>query len=252
MGSNPRTLGILYEVEGHLFLIKSFTDLIQQRLSLGQLWEPGLIRLLDTVATNIVTHRGSAHLVNVGAHIGAVCVPVAKRFTNVTAFEPTKESFEHLQLHMRINACNNVECRQLALMDRRGQASIVLSHNNSGGTHVVTDEDIANDTRHASQHTRGATVSCDTLDNLSIAPPDVIVVDVEGSEERFLRGASHTLQTHKPLLIIEIWTDEKRRYESMATTQADIIKMISGLGYTHYKQFDSDTFVFEAHPPPVD
>ena len=87
---------------------------------------------------------------------------------------------------------------------------------------------------------------CVTLDRMNLAPIDVMLVDVEGMEDKLLSGARETLQRDLPLLLIEIWDDTKRAQEMMCTTQQQVIDVILRLGYTSVERVGHDDFLFTA------
>jgi Trk K+ transport system NAD-binding subunit len=82
------------------------------------------------------------------------------------------------------------------------------------------------------------------LDNLPIDNFDILLVDIEGSEYNFLLGAEKKIKKNKPIIIIEIWNDSKRKNENMKETQQEIINYIKSLDYTLVKNIGDD-FIFE-------
>jgi hypothetical protein len=72
---------------------------------------------------------------------------------------------------------------------------------------------------------------------------DIVLIDIEGMEDRFLLGARNKIVKNKPIIITEIWDDNKRKSENMFSSRQDIINVITSLGYTLYKNIDDD-YVF--------
>ena len=240
--------GVIFRINDTLFVVKDFSDLIQRHISSSRLWEPDLVGIIKTAGANISREQGNSHLVNVGAHIGTICVPCAHSFSTVTAFEPVRSNFDHLNLHKDINALQHLSTFNLALSDCEQTANVVFNPRNTGGTHVVNKEDIQKNIRHAQSCLDDShTVNCVTLDSMSqkLDKIDVLVVDIEGHEDKFIDGAHKTIHNQLPVLIIEIWTDEKRRFENMPLTQIQMIKRIYNLGYSSVKQLGIDTFIFQ-------
>lgn len=119
--------------------------------------------------------------------------------------------------------------------------------NNSGGMHVLTAADVRSGARSAALVCEDETgVPCVTLDSMNVAPIDVMLVDIEGMEEKFLSGARATLRRDLPLLLIELWDDTKRAQEMMSTTQQQLIDVIMRLGYTSVERVGHDDFLFSA------
>ena len=70
-----------------------------------------------------------------------------------------------------------------------------------------------------------------------------MLIDIEGSEYNCLLGAKETISKNKPIIIIEIWNDNKRSKENMSELQQDIINYIIDLKYKLIKSI-SDDFIF--------
>jgi len=81
------------------------------------------------------------------------------------------------------------------------------------------------------------------LDHLEIDDFDILLVDIEGLEYEFLLGAKEKIIKNKPIIIIEIWDDFKRKTENMATTQKDIVDFIISLNYNLINKIGDD-FIF--------
>ena len=237
--------GVVYNIDGNLFVVKDYADLIQKHLATNGLWEPELVAVVKSIAQQIMVKKGKCHLVNVGAHIGTICIACASSVSRISAFEPVKSNFEHLNLHRNLNAVTHMTTYNFALSDHTHNSKIVFNEKNTGGCHVVSTDEIENNIRHAQNHIRNASVECVPLDEFDFNETiDIMLVDIEGHEEKFLKGAENTLRTNLPVIIIEIWTDQKRKHENMPTSQHEVIQKISALGYTTVKQVGADTFVF--------
>jgi hypothetical protein len=71
-----------------------------------------------------------------------------------------------------------------------------------------------------------------------------MLVDIEGLEYEFLLGAEQSIKKNKPIIIIEIWNNNKRKLENITQTQEEVINYIKSLKYTLIKTIDDD-FIFE-------
>ena len=232
-------------VDGVTYEIRNPHDAIERTLLEGRSWSPHVARLLAT------RMRPNAHFVNVGAHIGTVCIPLAKVAARVTAFEPFPKSFDHLKRNVELNSLSNVRLYNAALGDKHERVFFLDDSSdrikgNSGGMHVLTADDIRLGARsaHMARAEQTRTVQCVTLDSLDLPRIDAMLVDVEGMEDKLIDGARMTLQRDLPLLLIEIWNDEKRRQENMHTTRQQVVDSIMRLGYTSLERVDDDDFLF--------
>ena len=242
-------LGVIYKRDETLFVVKDFSDLIQYHIATRGLWEADLINVLKSISQQITNKIGKCHLVNVGAHIGCVCVACASHVSRITAFEPVKNNFDHLNLHRNLNQVGHMTTHNLALSDSKHESKIVFNPKNTGGCHVVSDYEVANSIRHAQNHTKD-TVQCVPMDSMEFEDSiEILLVDIEGHEERFLNGAEQTIKKHLPVVIIELWTDAKRQHENMKTSQSEMIAKILSLGYNTVKKFSFDTFIFFNNEP---
>ena len=79
------------------------------------------------------------------------------------------------------------------------------------------------------------------LDNLDI---DILLVDIEGFEYEFLLGAENKIKKYKPIIIIEIWNNAKRKSEQIIQSQEELINYIKSLNYILITNIGDD-FVFE-------
>lgn len=233
-------------VDGVVYEIRNPRDIIEKTLLEGHAWSPDIVGMLAA------RMRPNAHFVNVGAHIGTVCIPLAKAAARVTAFEPFPKTFDHLKRNVELNALTNVSLHNAALGDKHERVFFIDDASerikaNSGGMHVLTADDVRTGARSAALARADTTgVPCVTLDSMRLAPIDAMLVDVEGMEDKLIAGARETLRRDLPLLLIEIWGDAKRAEESMSTTQREVIDAIMRLGYTSVERVADDDFLFTA------
>jgi FkbM family methyltransferase len=231
-------------VDGVTYEIRNPDDAIESTLLKGRAWSPHIVRLLAS------RMRPNSHFVNVGAHIGTVCLPLAKVAARVTAFEPFPRSFDHLKRNVELNSMRNVRMYNAALGDKHERIFFLDDTSerikrNSGGMHVLTADDVRSGARSAHMaRADDAGVPCVTLDSLDLPRIDAMLVDVEGMEDKLLAGARTTLRRDLPLLLIEIWDDRKRREESMSTTRKQVVESIMRLGYTTIERVGDDDFLF--------
>lgn len=160
-------------------------------------------------------------IIEVGANIGAH----TQFFSNsvgdkgkVLAFEPQRLVFQTLCANIAINSMTNVFAYQMALSNKEGTALIpALDYtklNNFGGISIE-------DTKKGEEVIQKKIDSFITqLDNVKL-----IKIDVEGMEEKVLRGSKKVIEKFKPFLYVE--NDRQEKSESL-------IKYIKSLGYELY------------------
>jgi len=194
----------------------------------------------------------------VGSHIGSVCLPVSLHIDKVTAIEAYPATYKHLCENIELNNLTNVTPINIAVGNSEEDVYFMsidkicpIEHinrikNNSGGMHVFTERDILNNMRSAVLSDKKITNKVNKLDNLQkqVEPFDIMLVDIEGFEYEFLLGATQSIKQHQPVIIIEIWDDNKRKKENMNQTQEDVINYIKSLGYKVVGNHGDD-FIFE-------
>lgn len=147
-------------------------------------------------------------LIDVGANIGTVCVPLQARraFARTLAFEPEPRNFALLQRNLEQNGVASlVQAFPLALSNTDGDAALWRSSFNYGD-HRLTANQLTVD------HGSSITVSVRTLDRVlneqGIDPDDVglLWIDTQGLEFHILQGAQSLTGIGTPLLI-EYWPE---------------------------------------------
>lgn len=234
----------LVKIEGISYEIRNKEDVIQKTLLNGNQWSPKILKLLQS------RMKTKGHFVNIGAHIGTITLPMSKISSRVTAFEPFPKTFDHLKKNLEINNLSNVDIHNVALGDRHENVFFMDDNNdrvknNNGGMHVFTSNDLITGERSASiAKLENLGIFSVPLDSIKLDKIDLMLVDIEGMEEKFLIGAKQTLKKDLPDLLIEIWNDDKRKYENMKTTQKQIINNILSLGYNKVEKIDDGDFLF--------
>lgn len=133
-----------------------------------------LLRLLDA----------RSRLVFVGAHLGALLVPIALRSgsRDIVAFEPSPRNYRLLTLNLALNGLGCVKAHQLAIGDCEGPVRFTENPQNSGNSRISTRGEVQ-----ARMTTLDAALSEDRR------PVDLMVIDMEGSEVRALRAGPQCL-----------------------------------------------------------
>ena len=71
------------------------------------------------------------------------------------------------------------------------------------------------------------------IDDLPVEKFDIMLVDVEGREYETIKGAAKKISKNKPIIIIEIWENPKRKQENMLTTKEEVLAYINNLDYKY-------------------
>lgn len=156
-------------------------------------------------------HTDRRVIYDVGGNIGyhATAFASADR-TEVHSFEPNP--LNYAMLRENTNHLRNLTLHRMAVSDRNGQ-TLVESFDPSVSTNFGEI--------HIEQNS-GIPVPCARIDDLELAPPALIKVDVEGFEWEVLSGAATTLARYRPVVYYEAQT--QRNFDK-------IYHLMTGLGY---------------------
>ena len=226
------------------YIIKNKNDLIQKSLVNNIQWNNNILFIIG----QLIKKFNLKHFLNIGCHIGTVALPISKYIEKVTAIEAYPLTFEHLEEHIKINNIKNIQVFNLAIGDENKKIYFlddenIRIKNNTGGMHVITEEDISNKRLSSNIHSKKYSNEMKKLDDLNISNFDILLADVEGKEYELLKGGKNKITKYKPIIIVEIWNNNKRNLESMQTTNDEIINYVINLGYKLIKQI-GDNYIF--------
>ena len=132
-------------------------------------------------------------LFDVGAHVGFWEVILSSKCRHIHAFEPSPRNFDRLSRNIRQNEIQNVTLVPAAASDEPARLHI---RENGSMTQVVDC---------------GIAVEALRLDDYVAVhgAPDVVKIDIEGYAGNALKGMQRTLSLHRPILFIELHSDEE-------------------------------------------
>jgi FkbM family methyltransferase len=168
---------------------------------------------------------------DVGANLGEIALHMAARVGptgQVHAFEPVPAVFNRLQQHITRNRLGDiVHPHPIALSDQTGETDIAFAPDtadNQGLASITNLTDKAGPLR--------ARIPTLTLDDFvqqnNIQQIDLIKIDIQGAEPRFLTGAEQTLRRLRPKLLMEFSPDDLRQAN---LTSRDLAQRLANLGY---------------------
>ena len=142
----------------------------------------------------------------------------------VHGFEPCPEEFSRLQKNLSLNNLPVARLHQIALSDSTGKIGIT-GKKRGGLTRIGSSVD---EVVHE--------VQCSTLDEFMkshrITRLDILKVDIDGAEVKFLRGGLATISQHMPIIIIEL---NPKALNVFGNNVFEINEMLSRVGYVFYK-----------------
>ena len=135
--------------------------------------------------------NSNTRLLVVGAHIGALAIPLAKVCRIVVAIEANPQTFELLQLNVALNGLTNFRAINRAAGNRAEPIEFILSRSNTGGSKrmpVVLRPEYF--------HDKPPVVKVEAAPVDDLVPNetfDVVLMDIEGSEYFALQGMQRIL-----------------------------------------------------------
>lgn len=172
--------------------------------------------------------RGAQCVIDVGAHIGLVSLPVSSVVSDggrVVAFEPSKANYEHLLSHITKNNIDNITPLDWLVGDTIEEAVDFFEMDGATGMNSVVEpkkgEGFARTTRKQT--------SLDGLCNERGLVPDVIKIDVEGAELAVLNGAREIILKAKPKIFLSVHPSQ---IAALGRSVDDLVSLVDSLGYT--------------------
>ena len=164
---------------------------IGKQLDVLGYYSEGEVQLLLSLTTPGMT------VVDVGANIGAITVPWARKAKQVWAFEPQGEIFNVLVKNLVMNGLYNVRAHPWGLnsLKRRmgvGPYDMEMNDANTGAVPL-----------RGFWMNENEMVWTYPLDDIVKERVDIIKIDVEGMELEVLKGAARTIQRDWPILYLE-------------------------------------------------
>ena len=175
------------------------------------------------LADAVQRKRGVFTFVDIGANVGLYSLYLATRGdVRTLAIEPQPGILDRLRFHLAANPAAKVDVLPIALSDSAGEATLVINHNDSGGTHIDKNNGRPDADERISVPSKPL---IDALKEVGIATVDALKIDVEGAEDivlaPFLREAPQSLLPR--LILIE---------DTRGMWGVDLFALLAGRGYT--------------------
>ncbi len=196
----------------------------------GGYWAIQDVNLLLEVAGKLLLSRNKITFYDVGANLGTHTLAVAKTFVDqvtVRSFEAQRALYYMLCGTVALNGLDNVYCENVVVDERSGEeVQLALpdynKHNNLGSFEVRPPIRTDNEAMHR--------LGVDTVFTRSIDSymerVDLMKIDIEGMEDRAIRGALETIKRYRPLCMVEIYK----------TDELFVSNVFRSMGYRGYKR----------------
>lgn len=158
-------------------------------------FEPDMVKLFRAVANN------SGVILDIGANIGCTALLFGELSERVYAFEPSPTTFKFLEKNISRSGLRNIYLQNIGIGAEAGEFTLTFAPSNRSGGFV------SNQTQASIGHTVEKIVirQLDEIVNrLKLQKIDFIKIDVEGFEPHVLRGATKTLSSCHPVVVLEL------------------------------------------------
>jgi FkbM family methyltransferase len=185
----------------------------------GDVWE-------EETISYIIENLNGKSVITAGTYFGDF-LPALSKATNGTVFtyEPVPELFECAKRTIYLNKLQNVVIRNVALSDTVSHVNIQLWGKRKDHINASGKRRLLGGASKVVLNSSPNTLKVQSLTLDSTIPADceisVVQLDVEGHEEKTLRGALRLLKINLPIIIVE------------TLSQRFFKKYLSPLGYVH-------------------
>jgi FkbM family methyltransferase len=177
-----------------------------------------MLGIYETPASKILEKelKDARLFIDAGAHVGYYTLLASKIAKEIISIEPNPFNYKLLKFNLRINKIKNAYALNIAASNYNGETGIFIPKLKG---RIATDES------RLDNNISKIKIKVVKLDDLLLKigkNPDVIKIDVEGSEMQVLEGLQETLRKGVKCLMIEVHSEENK---------AEVISFLKSLGY---------------------
>jgi len=133
---------------------------------------------------------------DLGSNVGFYSLLAAAAGCRVLAFEPSPRNLAFLRRHIALNGIQSIEVVEAAVSDFAGTARFGKGETPNDGSLLDSGE---------------LEVRVVALDQMRLPAPDIMKIDIEGSEFRALTGAKATILSSRPTIFLATHSLETHR-----------------------------------------
>lgn len=196
---------------------------VTSSLITGSVYEPYLFYFIRDNFLDL----GGTDIIDIGANNGNFTIEFSELAGDkgrVFSFEPQRIIFQQLCGNIFMNGIDNVFAYNLAIGETDGETLITPPDYFS--TDFVNFGDVSLQT---TQSPNSESIGIRKLDSFEFKIVKLIKIDVQGYEVSVIRGASQTINKHRPIIFIEV---EDHQLKKFGHSEKDLIDLIRSLNYT--------------------
>jgi len=177
-------------------------DVIDRGVYYFGAFEWWVVMLLDDLVRRLADTSGKPVLYDIGANTGHHSLYVAGGVKHIYAFEPYEPALKKFRERIALNGLSHIDLLPVGLGDEDGEANYYAPATDNRGTGSFLAGTTPQNSRTAIRlpMIRGDGV----VKERGLLPPDIVKLDVEGSEKLVLRGLAQTIRRHRPVILGEL------------------------------------------------
>jgi FkbM family methyltransferase len=180
----------------------SGNDVIDMAVHYFGAFEWPVVALLSDLARGLTSESGKPVFYDIGANSGQHSLFVAREVGRIYAFEPFAPVREKFKQRVLANRLGHIEILAVGLGDVDGEAHYYqpLTINRGTGSFLAGTNPENSRRPILLPVARGDRL----IEERGLLPPDLIKLDVEGSEKLVLSGLAQTIRRHRPVIVSEL------------------------------------------------
>jgi len=146
----------------------------------------------------IISNEDTIYII--GAHVGTFTIPISRHCKAIYAFEPNPETFEFLRINVLLNNLKNTTIFNVGTYYKEDKIAFLQSVANSGGSKIMPHK-----RSYMYDYDKPRVINIDVtrldefIEKEKLVLPDILILDIEGSEFATLKGAKRSLENCKYL-----------------------------------------------------
>lgn len=199
LGKHLKYNSLVRSISNKFFLVRKYSEDLGVVSPISEVREFRIMnKLIKKVNECLRTYRESPFLIfiDVGAHIGKYSVQFFDKVHKVVAIEPDPNNFALLKINIRLNKAENIIPLQLAAGAVEQYAKLYSSNLLTGRTYITMRDERVKRKKNVEEYIVKVMRVEDILKRLGLMQDNIIYIvkiDVEGYEEKVLKGMSEVL-----------------------------------------------------------
>ncbi len=192
----PHAKGIIFESENGLISLPIGDTTIGKGLGFKGQWDIKEInKIIDICDDTDVIYV-------IGTHVGTLLIPLAKKVKQIVGYEANENTYNYMQMNLRLNQVNNATLYNYAVGDEKKEVMFYQNKVNTGGSKIMPIKDSI---LYNYDNPNKVLVQMIVLDNHAneqqLPQPDGFIMDIEGAEYFALKGMQKSLSKVKFLYV---------------------------------------------------